>query len=87
LTPGERYKGNNVPAEYTIEVWGDSVRVQGPVPAHDLNAINMIAKTNGYDTIDLLLGKKYGVTLFITSKRLATQLQKEIRMRDLPRNG
>jgi hypothetical protein len=68
-----------MPADYTIEVWGDSVRVRGPVPAHDLNAINMIAKTNGYDTIDLFLGKHYGVTLFLTSKELSRQLQKELR--------
>jgi hypothetical protein len=76
-----------MPAEYTVEVWGDSVRVRGPVPAHDLKAINMIAKTNGYDTIDLLLGKKYGVTLFITSKHLSAQLQKEFRRAELHGNG
>jgi len=67
-----------MPAEYTIEVWGDSVRVHGVIPPHDLNAVHVLAKTNGYDTIDLLLGKHYGVTLFITSKELSKQLQKEL---------
>jgi hypothetical protein len=68
-----------MPADYTIEVWGDSVRVKGPVPAHDLNAVNMVAKSNGYDTIDMLLSRHYGVALFFTSKELSKQLQKELR--------
>ena len=67
-----------MPAEYTIEVWGDSVRVSGPVPVHDLNAVNMIDKTNGYDTVDLFLAKHYGVSLFITSKEMSAQLQKSL---------
>jgi hypothetical protein len=67
-----------MPAEYTIEVWGDSIRVCGVVPVHDLNAIHMLAKINGYDVIDLLMCKYYGVTLFFTSDALSKQMQKEL---------
>lgn len=65
-------------AEYVIEVWGDSIRVKGVVPSNDLKAIHMLAKTNGYDVIDLLMGKHYGVTLFFTSDALSRQMQKEL---------
>lgn len=73
-----------MPAEYIIEVWGDSVRVRGLVPMHDLKAINMLAKTNGYDILDLLLGRHYDVNLFFTSKEFSKQLQKELHGKENP---
>jgi predicted nucleic acid-binding Zn finger protein len=76
-----------MPADYTIEVWGDSVRVRGRVPCRDLNSVCMLGKANGYDTIDLYLAKHYDVSMFITSKALSVQLQREIHAGDLPRNG
>jgi predicted nucleic acid-binding Zn finger protein len=76
-----------MPADYTVEVWGDSVRVRGGVPCRDLNAIHMLGKANGYDTIDLYLAKYYRVSLFLTSKAFSAQLQREIHSGDLPRNG
>jgi predicted nucleic acid-binding Zn finger protein len=76
-----------MPADYTIEVWGDSVRVSGGVPCRDLNAITMLGKVNGYDIIDLYLARHYHVSMFITSKALSMQLQREIHAGDLPRNG
>jgi hypothetical protein len=47
----------------------------------------MLGKANGYDTIDLYLAKHYDVSMFITSKALSVQLQREIHAGDLPRNG
>lgn len=76
-----------MPADYTVEVWGDSVRVKGWVPGHDLNAIHMLGKVNGYDVIDLYLAKYYQVSLFLTSKAFSVQLQREIHAGDLHRNG
>jgi hypothetical protein len=54
--------------EVQTELNGYGVAVFGPVPLSDLRHLFAMWKKRGYDVVDVLISKKLGATLAITSQ-------------------
>jgi len=71
---GPRTKGG----DYDIEITPRAIIVRGHFPLEDFNGIAALAKSKGFDIIDVGLCSAMGATLVITSKEHAAALRAEI---------